>query len=143
MPVADTADASIEDFDRLMAINLRGTWPCMKHELRRMRKQGGPAAIVNCSSQNGLTRAPGLGAYVSSKHVVIGMTRAAALEYARKDICINVIYPGAIDTPIQGDGRQLQGDAGCDRRYSARRNVLMSSPQEMHARTDGTGVPGG
>lgn len=100
VPVADTAHASTEDFDRLMAINMRGTWLCMKHELRQMEKQGGAAAIVNCSSQSGIAAAPGLGAYVASKHAVIGMTRAAALEYARRDIRINVVCPGSTDTPM-------------------------------------------
>jgi NAD(P)-dependent dehydrogenase (short-subunit alcohol dehydrogenase family) len=118
VPVANTADASTEDFDRLMAINLRGTWLCMKHELRQMREQGGPAAIVNCSSQNGITGAPGLGAYVTSKHAVIGMTRAAALEYARKDIRINVICPGAIDTPMVA-------------------KAMADHPKEMQATIDG------
>ena len=80
--VAETADAPREDFDRVMATNLRGVWS-LKFELRQMRKQGS-GAIVNCSSLGGLVGAPGRGTYHAAKHGVIGVTRSAALEYAAK-----------------------------------------------------------
>ena len=80
-PPTDAADEPIETLDRVNAINLRGVWACMKHELRQMRIQGS-GAIVNCSSLGGLVGLPGRASYHASKHGVIGLTRSAALEYA-------------------------------------------------------------
>ncbi len=108
--VAETADASREDFDRVIAINLRGVWSCMKFELRQMRKQGA-GAIVNCSSLGGLVGAPGRGTYHAAKHGVLGLTKSAALEYASRGIRINAVCPGIIDTPMVAGMLATQAEA--------------------------------
>jgi NAD(P)-dependent dehydrogenase (short-subunit alcohol dehydrogenase family) len=109
-PPSDMADEAAEEFDRVNAINLRGVWACMKHELRHMREQGS-GAIVNCSSLGGLVGLPGRAAYHASKHGVIGLTRSAALEYAPRSIRINAVCPGTINTPMVADMLEKQADA--------------------------------
>jgi NAD(P)-dependent dehydrogenase (short-subunit alcohol dehydrogenase family) len=97
--VANTAQVKTEDFDKLMNVNLRGVFLCMKYELQQMQGQS-RGSIVNCSSQSGLMGIPGLSAYTASKHAVIGLTKAAALEYAKQGIRINVVCPGTTETPM-------------------------------------------
>jgi NAD(P)-dependent dehydrogenase (short-subunit alcohol dehydrogenase family) len=99
LTLAPTADLSEEEFDRTIAVSLKGVWLCMKHELTAMLRGGG-GAIVNVSSVNGFTGTPMAAAYCAAKHGVHGLSRTAAMEYGGRGIRVNVVSPGAYRTPM-------------------------------------------
>ena len=110
VPPSDAADEPLAHFERVTAVNQRGVWACMKHELRVMRDQGS-GAIVNCSSLGGLVGLPQRAAYHGTKHAVLGMTKSAGVEYAPRGIRINAVCPGTIDTPMVAEMLEGQADA--------------------------------
>jgi NAD(P)-dependent dehydrogenase (short-subunit alcohol dehydrogenase family) len=96
---APTAECTEENWDRVININLKGVWLCMKHEIRHMLEQG-HGAIVNMSSIAGLVGSENVPAYTASKHGVVGLTKTAAIEYARENIRVNAVCPGVIYTEM-------------------------------------------
>lgn len=131
--LAETADQTLEDYDRVMGVNLQGVWSCMKYELQVMRKQGS-GAIVNCSSLGGLIGGPERGIYHAAKHGVIGFTKSAAMKYAAKGIRINDVCPGLIRTPMS-DQMEAAGQGEALKRM-VEQNVPMKREGKAHEIAD-------
>jgi NAD(P)-dependent dehydrogenase (short-subunit alcohol dehydrogenase family) len=123
------ADDTEENWDRIMAINLKGVWLCMKYEIPQMLKQGG-GAIVNTASDAGLIGVRRGGAYVASKHGVVGLTKTAALEYAKAGIRVNAVCPGPIDTPMLQRGASRRPQI-IERMVAAQPGGRLGQPEEI------------
>lgn len=104
---AELADVPLADYDRILGINLRGVYACMKYELGHMRERGA-GAIVNCSSLGGFVGVPGRAAYHAAKHGIHGITKSAGLEYAARGIRVNAVAPGIMDTPMVASMKQAE-----------------------------------
>jgi NAD(P)-dependent dehydrogenase (short-subunit alcohol dehydrogenase family) len=114
LPLAEGEDAQ---FDRIMGVNVKGVWLCMRAQLRQMLKQEGGGTIVNVADAGGLGAAPNRAIYSASKHAVVGLTKTAAVEYAKNDIRINSLCPGAVKTPMLA--RMLEREPGRDKKLKA------------------------
>lgn len=130
-PIMPAADLTEEEWDRIVAIDLRGVFLCMRHQIPLMLKQGG-GAIVNTSSGAGVKGFAGQAAYCAAKFGVVGLTKAAALDYAKSGIRINAVCPGIVETPMMGrfSGGTPEGRA----RVIAQEPVgRMGKPEEIAA----------
>ncbi len=117
-------ETSEESFQRIINVNLTGVFICMKYELAQFMKQGG-GVIVNMSSLAGIKGAAGLSAYVASKHGVLGLTKTAALEFARRNVRVNALCPYYIDTPLIKDAPE-----------ELRNQMIAASPMKRLGRAD-------
>ena len=127
---APVDQATNDNWERVIAVNLRGVWWCMKHEIPAMRATGTACSIVNCSSIAGLTGFAGIPAYAASKHGVVGLTRSAALDLATGSIRVNAICPGVIQTPMID---RFAGEDGAAREAltSGAPMARMGTPEEI------------
>ncbi|MGZ8557440.1 MAG: SDR family oxidoreductase [Chitinophagaceae bacterium] len=127
--MANTQECTEENWDKTIGVNLKGVWLCLKNEIPYMLKQG-KGAIVNCASVAGLIGFPGLPAYVTSKHGVVGLTKTAALENAKLGIRINAVCPGVIKTDMIN--RITGKDKEVEKQYTDMEPVgRMGNPEEV------------
>src|SRR4051794_15587094 len=128
-PITATADLTEAEWDRIVAVNLRGVFLCMKHEIPLLLKQGG-GAIVNTSSGAGVKGFKGQAAYAAAKHGVVGLTKSAALDYAPRNVRINAVCPGIIATAMMD--RFTGGTSEGQQRVIAQEPIgRMGSPDEI------------
>lgn len=130
-PPVDSADETAEAFDALVAVNLRGVWASMKHELAQMRAQGS-GVIVNCSSLGGLVGGNGRATYHATKHGVLGQTKSVALQYGPLGIRVNAVCPGTIATPMV-DRMTAAGELDPDGAIAAIPMGRLGRPEEIAA----------
>ena len=130
-PIMPTADLTEEEWDRLVDIDLRGVFLCMKHEIPLMLEQGG-GAIVNTSSDAGVKGFAGQAAYCAAKYGIVGLTKAAALDYASQNIRVNAVCPGIIETPMM-DRFSGGTPEGRERVISQEPIGRMGTPEEIAA----------
>ena len=121
-------DASDEEFERVMGVNFRGTWLALKHEVRHMLLHGG-GAIVNTASTAGVTGIAGVALYTASKHAIVGLTKAAALELAPSKIRVNAVAPGPVRTGLLS--RMLDGKLSIEQVAAQVPMARVSEPPEI------------
>jgi NAD(P)-dependent dehydrogenase (short-subunit alcohol dehydrogenase family) len=114
LPLGEGQD---EQFDHIMNVNVKGVWLCMKSQLRQMLKQEGGGTICNVADAGGLVAVPNRAIYAASKHAVVGLTKTAAVEYAKSGIRVNSLCPGAVKTPMLA--RMLEREPGRDKKLKA------------------------
>jgi NAD(P)-dependent dehydrogenase (short-subunit alcohol dehydrogenase family) len=126
---ATTHECTEENWDKTIAVNLKGIWLSMKNEIPQMLKNR-KGAIVNCSSVAGLNGFPGLPAYVATKHGVVGLTKTAALEYSTQGIRVNAVCPGVIHTAMMD--RLTGKDKEVEKQYTEMEPIgRMGNPEEV------------
>jgi NAD(P)-dependent dehydrogenase (short-subunit alcohol dehydrogenase family) len=133
--VSPIADASIEDFDRVIATNLRGSYLTMRAAIRAILAHGDGGAIVSTASMLALQGGPMFAPYVATKHAVLGLVRSAALELGKSGIRVNALCPGYVDTAMTRAVEELQGDAAAARAVMQKFNAFgrYGEPEEMAA----------
>ena len=124
------SEISEETFDRNIAVNLKGTFLCMRHELRQMSAKGA-GKIINMASASGLIDSPFLSAYAAAKHGVIGLTRSAAVEYGRKGIQVNALCPAFSSTPMLDAVVEERGEKVLDGIVGAIPMQRLAEPEEI------------
>jgi NAD(P)-dependent dehydrogenase (short-subunit alcohol dehydrogenase family) len=132
---AGIADLSEDEFDRVLDINLKGVFLCMKHQSRAMLAAGSGGAIVNVGSINSFVGFPGGAAYATSKHGLVGLTSSVSAELAPQGIRVNLVCPGIIDTPMHHRARGLLGDAIYDELIATRIHLRRAGQPEEIARS--------